>query len=88
MNHWNARVRVPRRPSECAAGLGWHHAEHYVPELLEDNAWVWRYASHRDDYGGHDGGLDILGGTAGETYRTAELADYLVRSHLEGCIGS
>lgn len=88
VNHWNARVRIPRRPSEGAAGLGWHHAEHYMPELSDGDVWVWRYASQLDDYGGDDGGLVVLGGSPGEARRTADLADYLVRSHLEGSVGS
>lgn len=88
VNDWAGPVRLPRTSVDDAGGHEWNGAIHYVPEVSEEDEWVWRYDSSLDDYPGDDGGLIILGTTLGDAYRSLDLADHLVRRYFERVLKS
>ncbi len=88
VNDWGSRIVLPRNPAERTGGPKWDGARHYRPELSEDDEWIWRYDSSLDEYPGDDGSVVFFDFSPGETYRTSELADHLLKRYFERVLRS
>ncbi|MDQ6689067.1 MAG: hypothetical protein M3Z18_00965 [Gemmatimonadota bacterium] len=77
VNDWDAPSRLPT-PSDPSPGGSRHAgATHYSPVVSEHDEWAWRWEPSPDPSG------VFVFSMRDETYRSAELADSIVRRHVE-----
>jgi hypothetical protein len=80
-NRWQGRHPLPS-PNNPQPG-GTHHlgATHYVPTLSQEDEWAWKWAPNLDD-----GNLIFLNAEEKE-YRSSDLAEAILKNHIERLFG-
>ena len=87
VNDWGGRLKVPDHAVARSSGANWRGATHFVPRVSESDEWVWREAPELDEADVRPTAMWFFQLRGEHEYRTAELADHLVRRHFRAAYG-
>jgi hypothetical protein len=81
VNQWDGPHRLPTPNDPSPGGSRYRRTTHYIPIVSADDEWVWRWDPN------HDPDEIVVLMLQDEVYRSTELADSIVREHVERLFG-